>query len=432
MDQELNSSSQVSDGDRIVESARGQLFDTISRASYIPWKFHPRNADFEPDHKSKSRKITAIKLQRMGIDPPGILRPSIGDVDESYSLQITVNGEVNITARTSIGLSRALVTLSQLFYKHSKGGSYTPFAPVDIQDNPIFPYRGFNIDLSRSFFEKKDILRTIDALAMSKFNVLHLHMTDSQSWPLEIPSMPGLSDKGAYRKDLAYSPEAIKDIQDYGALRGIQVYLEIDMPGHTAAIWYSHPELIANFNVQPWGDTAAEPPTGVLKLNEPKVYKFVAQLFSDLLPRLSPYTSYFHTGGDELKLNAYLYDDTVKSNDTAVLTPLVQKFVDHSHSFVRNAGLTPIVWEEMILFWNLNLGRDTIVQAWNEDSAVAKIVEAGYRAIGGLAKYWVSRPFPLHRPPLRLTTSISTVALVRGSTTSTLPRTQATRTGAAH
>ena len=154
----------------------------------------------------------------------------------------------------------------------------------------MFPYRGFNIDLSRSFFEKRDIMRTIDALAMSKFNVLHLHMTDSQSWPLEITSMPELSQKGAYRKDLAYSPEAIKDIQDYGALRGIQVYLEIDMPGHTAAIWYSHPELIANFNVQPWTATAAEPPTGVLKLNEPKVYDFVTKLFSSLLACNCPLT----------------------------------------------------------------------------------------------------------------------------------------------
>jgi hexosaminidase len=301
-----------------------------------------------------------------------------------------VNGEVTIAASTSIGLSRGLTTLSQLFYKHSKGGSYTPFAPVNIQDKPVFPYRGFNIDLSRSFFEKRDIMRTIDALAMSKFNVLHLHMTDSQSWPLEITSMPELSQKGAYRKDLAYSPEAIKDIQDYGALRGIQVYLEIDMPGHTAAIWYSHPELIANFNVQPWTATAAEPPTGVLKLNEPKVYDFVAKLFSDLLPRLSPYTAYFHTGGDELKYDAYLYDETVKSNNPAVLKPLVQKLVDHSHGLVRSAGLTPIVWEEMILSWNLTLGQDTIVQAWNEDSAVASIVGKGYRALGGLAKYWVS------------------------------------------
>ena len=201
------------------------MFRAIFRASYVPWKFHPRNSDFEPDQKSQSPRITAIRLQRTGTDPPGILKPSIGDVDESYSLQVTVNGEVTIAANTSIGISRGLATLSQLFYKHSKEGYYTPFAPVDIQDKPVFPYRGFNIDLSRSFFEKRDIIRTIDALAMSKFNALHLHMTDSQSWPLEITSMPELSQKGAYRKDLAYSPEAIKDIQDYGALRGIRSVL---------------------------------------------------------------------------------------------------------------------------------------------------------------------------------------------------------------
>jgi hexosaminidase len=408
------------------------MFDAIFRASYVPWKFHPRNAPFEPDHESQNPKITAIELQMTGEDPPGILKPTIGGVDESYFLKVAVNGEVIITANTSIGLSRGLTTLSQLFYKHSKGGSYTPFAPVAIEDSPMFPYRGFNLDLSRAFFEKKDITRTIDAMAMSKFNVLHLHMTDSQSWPLEIKSMPELSEKGAYRADLAYSAETIRDIQNYGALRGIQVYLEIDMPGHTASIWYSHPELIANFNVQPWTNTAAEPPTGVLKLNEPKVYDFVTKLFSSLLPQLSPYTSYFHTGGDELNYNAYLYDETVKSNDPAVLRPLVEKLVNHSHSLVHDAGLTPIVWEEMILTWNLTLREDTIVQAWNENSSVARIVDKGYRALSGLAKYWVSRSISSSGSPLTLAIhSTSTAATVRGSTMSPLPQTRGTPTGAA-
>src|ERR1700744_3773676 len=97
-----SSSSKLSDGDRIVETARTGMRDAIFRTSYVPWKFHPCNEHFEPDPKSITTKITTITLQRTGDDPPTILKPKIGDVDESYTLQVTVNGEVNITARTSI------------------------------------------------------------------------------------------------------------------------------------------------------------------------------------------------------------------------------------------------------------------------------------------------------------------------------------------
>ena len=38
-------------------------------------------------------------------------------------------------------------------------------------------------------------------------------MTDAQSWPLDIPSIPELSSEGAYMKGLSYSPAEFKHIQ---------------------------------------------------------------------------------------------------------------------------------------------------------------------------------------------------------------------------
>lgn len=118
-----------------------------------------------------------------------------------------------------------------------------------------------------------NILRTIDALSWNKFNRLHskelrnahvldtqailttcffaVHMTDSQSWPLEIPAIPELAREGAYQKGLSYSPSDFEKIQKYGIERGVQVYIEFDMPGHTTAIALSHPELITAANAKP-------------------------------------------------------------------------------------------------------------------------------------------------------------------------------------
>lgn len=374
----------------IIQSALHRTRQRLFEDKFVPWKFHPRNSPFEPSLASQTL-IHHVYIQQNHTDTKNASRPLVGEVDESYTLSITKDGAVRITAASSNGVLYALETFTQLFYQHSQSTScvYTPYAPVTITDAPKFPHRGLNLDVARNYYPKDDILRTIDALAWNKFNRLHLHITDSQSWPLEIPALPDLATKGAYRKDLTYSPKDIQDIQQYGVARGIEVILEIDMPGHTASIALSDPDLITAFNIQPaWSTYANEPPSGQLKLNSPAVYAFLEKVWNDLLPRLSPYSAYFHTGGDELNVNAYNYDPTVKSNLSSVIQPYLQKFVDFNHAKLRANGLTPIVWEEMLLDWNLTLGSDVIVQTWLSEDSVANTVAKGHKALVGNYNFW--------------------------------------------
>lgn len=350
--------------------------------------FHPRFSNFEPAANASKTYIKTITLDQNGTDPVDLNRIDAA-VDESYTLTVTTNGEVRVSAATSIGILYGLTTFTQLFFKHSHDGVYTQLAPVQITDKPKFQWRGLNVDTSRTFKPVSLLKRTIDALSYSKMNRLHWHITDSQAWPLEIPALPELAAKGAYGPGQTYSPDEVKEIQEYGALLGVQVVLEIDNPGHTSSIAFSHPELIAAFNVQPnWDTYAAEPPSGTLKLNSPDVYKFLEALFGDLLPRLKPLTGYFHLGGDEVNKNAYNLDDTVKSNLSSVLQPLMQKYMDRNTAQVVSNGLTPLVWEEMLLDWNLTLPSSTIVQSWLSDSSVASIVSKGYRALAGNYNFW--------------------------------------------
>jgi hexosaminidase len=233
------------------------------------------------------------------------------------------------------------------------------------------------------------ILAMIDALAYNKMNRLHWHITDSQSWPLEVPAIPELATKGAYTPSQIYSVQDVQTVQSYGSLLGVEVAMEFDNPGHTSSIWYALPDLIAAYNIFPGWDTyAAEPPTGTLKLNSPAVSAFLKKFFDDLLPRLKPLTSYFHLGGDEVNKNAYQFDDTVKSNDPAVLQPLMQKYMDRNMDQVRSYGLTPLVWQEMLLDWNLTLPADTIVQTWISPADVASVTGKGYRVLVGQYDYW--------------------------------------------
>lgn len=373
---------------QLVQNAIQRTHKTIFDQSFVPWKFHPRMTDFEPSTADK-QFISSISLKQTQSDPPNANAPLDDTVDESYSLSVPESGEVVISAASSIGLLHGLTTFSQLFFKHSEGGSYTSLVPVEIEDSPKFAHRGLNMDVSRNYFAVDDIKRMLDAMSFAKLNRFHLHITDSQSWPLVVPSIPELSAKGAYAPNLVYTPEDLKDIQNYANLLGIEPILEIDMPGHTASIAFTDPDLIAAFNVQPdWSTYCAEPPCGTLKLNSTKVYDFLDKLLDDVLPRVEPYTSYFHSGGDEVNIQSYLLDDTVRSNDTAILQPLMQKFVDRNHDQIRANGLRPIVWEEMLLQWNLTLGKDVLVQTWQSDEAVAQTVASGHKALAGNYNYW--------------------------------------------
>ncbi|KAJ5169569.1 uncharacterized protein N7500_002352, partial [Penicillium coprophilum] len=372
-----------------VERARGSIFKT----SIVPWKFHPRNEldKFEPPATGHSKTyIRTLQITQTTKDDNSTFKPLAGTVDETYNLTIATSGEATISAVSSTGVLRALETFTQLFYSHSVNGTgvYSNFAPVGISDWPKFNHRGLNLDVSRNWYPKEHILRTIDALSWNKFNRFHIHMTDAQAWPLDVPALPELSKKGAYHAGLSYTPQDVEDIQIYGIYRGVEVIIEIDMPGHTTAVGFAYPELVTAFRQQSWHDYCSEPPCGQLKLNSTPVYDFVTKLFDDVLPRVSPYSAYFHTGGDEIESSDYLLDDTVNSKDVAVITPLLQKFVDHSHDLVRKAGLVPIIWQELLLTWNLTIGKDVIVQTWDGAKALGAVTSRGHKALFGDTDSW--------------------------------------------
>lgn len=371
---------------QIVTNAIQRTYDTLFEKNFVPWKLRPRLSNFEPTLGANSTYIHEIVLEQSGPDNAA----NASSVDESYSLEMTEAGKVTISAKSSIGLLYGLTTFSQLFYKHTNGGVYTDKAPVSVTDAPKFKWRGLNVDTSRTFKPMADLYRTIDAMAFNKFNRLHWHITDAQSWPLEVPAMPELADKGVYIDYQRYTPEDIKALQEYGNLVGVTVAMEIDNPGHTSSIWFSHPDLIAAFNKQPdWTTYCAEPPCGSLKLNSTGVYEFLEKLLDDLLPRLKPYSPYFHLGGDEVNMNTYLLDDTVRSNLSSVLQPLMQKYMDRNmHQVTKTYNLTPLVWEEMLLVWNLTLPKNTIIQTWQSTEAVVESVKKGYQALAGNYNYW--------------------------------------------
>lgn len=342
--------------------------------AFVPWKFHPRNASFEPNEDAPRQYIELLVIQK--------LKQSDAS-DESYTIKISENGQVFISIVHLNGGLHALTTLTQLFYKHSASDTdiYLSNAPIYIKDAPKFQHRGLNLDIARSYISPNDVMHVIDGLSFNKFNRLHLHAADAQSWPLEIPALPDLAWKGAYHSSQIWTAANLLEVQTFGAHRGVEVYLEIDMPGHTAAIANAYPDLIAAFNQEPWEEYSLQPPAGQLLLNSSAVYTFLSTLLNDLLPRTSPFTTLFHLGGDEINTHVYHLPP-------ATLHALLQTLTTHLHTLTHTHGFTPIVWEELLLDQNLTLPPTTIIQSWRTASSLATITAAGHHALFGPNTHW--------------------------------------------
>lgn len=108
---------------------------------------------------------------------------------------------VEISSETAYGARHALETLTQLIASYSvydketrgKQWALVMVARAKIRDKPVYPHRGLLLDTARNFLPTKAIQRQINAMAASKLNVLHWHITDSQSFPLQSRRVPLLS-----------------------------------------------------------------------------------------------------------------------------------------------------------------------------------------------------------------------------------------------
>ena len=371
-----------------LQTAFRRIKKGIFQEDFVPHKFHPRDSDFEPKLLGPRIYIweIAIELQQA----PAWQNAPHNDLDESYELIITRDGNATIRASTYQGGLHGLHTMAQLFYAHSEfeGEVYTPYAPLHIKDSPRFEHRGLNLDIARNRISPKDVIRTLDAMSFNKLNRLHLHATDSQSWPLEIPALPNLAGKGAYHKDQIWTVSQLDKVQKHGRRFGIEVYLEVDLPGHTASIFHSYPGLITAYNEQPWPPFALEPPSGQLKLSSADVPRFLKKLFDDLLPRIAPYSSHFHVGADELNKKSYELEAGLESSSKDVIRPYLQSLFDDVFSHLARHNFTPVAWEDILLDWDLDLPQSTILQVWRPNTSLASIVEKGHKVLFGACSHW--------------------------------------------
>jgi len=197
------------------------------------------------------------------------LKDTVGK-PSSYKLESTPE-YIRVEATDYSGIISAITTIRQLLPAtiEVQGEKQNYSIPVvQIEDAPRFEWRGFMLDASRHFWNKKEVKHVLDLMSLYKLNKFHWHLSDDQGWRIEIEKYPLLTEKGAWRKfntqdrtcmarakeedntDFLipedkirivegdtlyggyYTHDDIKEIVAYATQRGIDVIPEIDMPGH--------------------------------------------------------------------------------------------------------------------------------------------------------------------------------------------------------
>jgi hexosaminidase len=307
-------------------------------------------------------------------------------VDESYELEVrpVIDTEpyILLQAPTVYGALHALETLLQLLEFGWLEDSGLPTylirdTPLHIIDAPTYPFRGLMIDTARHYLPTDLILKNINVMAMNKLNVLHWHVTDSQSWPYQSSSFPELSEKGAYCKDCVYRQEDVALVIKEASIRGIRVIPEFDLPGHSQAVGVSHPELLTAC-----GDAGPREP---LDVTEPAVYRFVHILY-DEIAALWP-DQWLHVGGDEVSLECWKNSTKIQSwmkdhNMTNELQLLAYFETDLMNFVTRVLQKRPIVWQELFDS-EVALPKETVVDVWKswDLSTRSKATEQSYQVI---------------------------------------------------
>ena len=258
------------------------------------------------------------------------------------------------------------------------------------------------LDVSRHFFNKEEVKAYIDQLAEYKMNVFHWHLSDDQGWRIEIKSLPGLTEKGAWRAKRVgqwwqrtprqngeatdyggfYTQEDIKEIVQYANERFVQVVPEIDVPGHSLSTIVAYPEIsctqtVKDINI---GNKFYTVDENSLCVGKDLTFKYLDKIFTET-SMLFP-SEYVHVGGDECYKGFWsrcddcqkrIKDENLKNTDE-----LQSYFIKRMEKMLEEKGKKLVGWDEIL---EGGLAPNATVMSWRGMSGGIKAAKEGHQVI---------------------------------------------------
>ncbi|KAG5557302.1 hypothetical protein RHGRI_007529 [Rhododendron griersonianum] len=324
--------------------------DAFERYRAIIFKHGPSNFRPMKSHISKVRVVVHSDNEELQLG-----------TDESYSLIVaesddrSIIAEATIEANSVYGALRGLETFSQLCtYDYETKSIHIYKAPWYVRDRPRFAFRGLLLDTSRHYYPVDVIKQIIESMSYAKLNVLHWHIIDEESFPLEVPTYPKLW-KGAYSKWERYTIEDADEIVNLLSMSTccqivklrqekrlrrlrftdcINVMAEVDVPGHAESWGAGYPDL--------WPSASCREP---LDVSKNFTFDLIAGILTDMR-KIFPF-ELFHLGGDEVHTDCWtstphvqqwLRDHNMTGKDA------YQYFVLRAQQIAISKNWTPVNW----------------------------------------------------------------------------------------
>lgn len=238
----------------------------------------------------------------------------------SYRLEI--GDHAVISANSAIGVFYGTRTLMQML-SQSKDGT---LPRGTVTDWPDTRGRMLMLDVARKPFPIPALKDYIRMMAWYKMNELHVHFTDESrgdrypSFRIESKKFPGL-----HNKDLFYTWEDLRDLQDFSKVRGVTITPEIDMPGHARPLVTYWPEL----KHPKLGESS-------LDVTNPKMAETMKALLDEMIPLFD--APDFHIGTDEYRMSG------LSPEEKAVTGEAFRKFINEMNAYVRSKGKNCRIW----------------------------------------------------------------------------------------
>jgi hexosaminidase len=348
------------------------------------------------------RELTVSGDQWVTEDPlADAVRTVVENLGETeYRIDITAEG-ARLSAGSDDALRHAETTYEQLLEAAVPAEDGKVAVPaVRIADAPRFGWRGVMLDVARHFMPKDFVLKVIDAIALHRLNVLHLHLTDDQGWRVQIDAYPKLTEVGAWRPETMigkmshnqtefeydgtrhggfYTKDELREIVAYAADRGITVVPEIDLPGHMQAAIAAYPEL-GNFPDQQlgvrkiWGIS-----DDVLNVDDATV-EFVKTVLREVL-EIFP-APYVHLGGDECPSVQWTEAPAAQARQAELglseAGQLQGWFTAQVASVLAEEGRRLVGWDEMV---ETDCPQDAVIMAWRSAERGEVAAKAGHEVV---------------------------------------------------
>jgi len=351
--------------------------------------------DFPEITPSIAAVVDKVYVEITGSEPFPALK--IG-IDESYSLEVNTQ-TIKIKAPTAYGARLAFETLIQLIRINNDKFVISQL-PIMINDEPRFKWRGLMVDPSRNPLSPDMFYKIVDALASLKQNILHIHLSDAQTFVFESKKFPKLSENGMYDQKYVLKQDFLKNLVKYAASRGVIIYGEIDTPAHTASWNLGYPGVVADC----WDYIASSQMRygeNVLSLNpaNDQTFKIIDALMEELSDVFG--SDYVHIGGDEVWQSSW--SNSVEFPEikgfmnligAATLGELEAYFNKYAQNQVLLHNKHPVVWEEV--YAKGSADKNTIVQVWNDIRLLKQAADDGYKAIFS-SGFYLDKQMPMCR-----------------------------------